>query len=121
MIFSCYASVMDPKAVIYVFYPSSYQRQFEDAMNTAGIVARSQCIWLKNAASFGWSVFYAHLRGKSPVSSWYGDRKQTTIWKAGLLQELPEPERIWEVSRGDVTKCSSDTETTGALTDSDRE
>jgi ParB/RepB/Spo0J family partition protein len=109
-VFACYASVMDPKAAIYVFHPSSYQRQFEDAMNAAGIVVRSQCIWSKNAASFGWSqyrykhepVFYAHLKGKSPA--WYGDRKQTTIWKAGLPQEMPEPETIWEVSRGDVTK-----------------
>lgn len=109
-VFSCYASVMDPKAAIYVFHPSSYQRQFEDAMNAADIVVRSQCIWSKNAASFGWSqyrykhepVFYAHLKGNSPA--WYGDRKQTTIWKSGLPLEQPEPETIWEVSRGDVTK-----------------
>ncbi|WP_235550027.1 DNA methyltransferase [Paenibacillus sp. Soil766] len=73
-------------------------------------MVRSQCIWSKNAASFGWSqyrykyepVFYGHLKGKSPA--WYGDRKQTTIWKAGLPLEQPEPETIWEVSRGDVTK-----------------
>ncbi|MGG1879383.1 DNA methyltransferase, partial [Paenibacillus cisolokensis] len=91
-------------------HPSSYQREFEDAMNAAGIVVRSQCIWVKNAASFGWSqyrwqhepVFYAHLRGKAPA--WYGDRRQSTVWRAGLPGEPAKPGTVWEVSRGDVGK-----------------
>lgn len=103
-VFERYAEHMVPTAGIYVLHPSSYQRQFEDAMNAAGIVIRSQCVWVKNAASFGWSqyrwqhepVFYAH--------SWYGDRRQTTVWRAGLPMEEPEPSTVWEVSRGDVGK-----------------
>lgn len=79
-------------------------------MNAAGIVVRSQCIWVKNATSFGFAqykykhepVFYAHLKGHAPA--WYGDFKQSTVWKAGLPVEHPEPETVWEVSRGDVTK-----------------
>jgi DNA modification methylase len=109
-VFERYAANMAPTAAIYVFHSSSYQRQFEDAMNAAGIVVRSQCIWVKNSASFGWSqyrwqhepVFYAHLRGKAPA--WYGDRRQSTVWRAGLSAEAPEPSTVWEVSRGDVTK-----------------
>ncbi|MBO2942794.1 DNA modification methylase [Paenibacillus sp. F411] len=109
-VFQNYAEVMEATAAIYVFHPSSYQREFEDAMNAAGIVVRSQCVWVKNAASFGWSqyrwkhepVFYAHLKKKAPA--WYGDRSQTTVWKAGLPAEEPLPESVWEVSRGDVTK-----------------
>ncbi|MED0675805.1 site-specific DNA-methyltransferase [Aneurinibacillus thermoaerophilus] len=109
-IFTNYAAIMKPNAAIYIFHPSSYQREFENAMNAAGIVTRSQCIWVKNAPSFGWAqyrykhepVFYAHIKGKAPA--WYGDRKQTTVWKAGLPVEIPEPETVWEVSRGDVTK-----------------
>ncbi|MGR6127864.1 site-specific DNA-methyltransferase [Paenibacillus sp. SER-28] len=109
-VFSNYAVVMQPTAAIYVFHPSSYQREFEDAMNAAGIVVRTQCIWVKNAATFGWAqyrfkhepVFYAHMKGKSPA--WYGDRTQTTVWKAGLPVEDPLPETVWEVSRGDVNK-----------------
>ncbi|MFB0841800.1 site-specific DNA-methyltransferase [Paenibacillus oleatilyticus] len=109
-IFSNYAAIMDPAAAIYVFHPSSYQRQFEDSMNAAGIVVRSQCIWVKNAFTFGFAqykykhepVFYAHLRREAPA--WYGDRKQTTVWRAGLPVEQPQPETVWEVSRGDVTK-----------------
>jgi DNA modification methylase len=109
-VFERYAEVMDPKAAIYVFHPFSYQREFEDAMNAASILVRTQCIWVKNAFTFGFAqykykhepVFYAHLKGKVPA--WYGDLKQTTVWKAGLPVEHPEPETIWEVSRGDVTK-----------------
>lgn len=79
-------------------------------MNVAGIVIRSQCVWVKNAASFGWSqyrwqhepVFYGHKKSKSPA--WYGDRRQTTVWRAGLLEEEPIPSTVWEVSRGDVGK-----------------
>ncbi|MCV9949270.1 DNA modification methylase [Paenibacillus polymyxa] len=109
-VFSNYAVVMQPTAAIYVFHPSSYQREFEDAMNAVGIVVRTQCVWVKNAATFGWAqyrfkhepVFYAHMKSKAPA--WYGDRTQTTVWKAGLPVEDPLPETVWEVSRGDVNK-----------------
>lgn len=109
-VFANYSAIMDPKAAIYVFHPSLYQREFENALNKAGIVVRTQCIWVKNAASFGFAqykfkhepVFYAHLKGKAPA--WYGDRKQTTVWRAGLPGEQREPETVWEVSRGDVSK-----------------
>lgn len=109
-VFTQYAKIMDDNAAIYVFHPSSYQIEFENAMNKQGIVVRSQCIWVKNAPTFGWAqyrykhepIFYAHKKGKSP--SWYGDRKQTTVWKAGLPVEEPVPDSVWEVSRGDVTK-----------------
>lgn len=107
-VFEQYAGIMAPTAAIYVFHPSSYQREFEDAMEAAGIVVRSQCVWVKNAASFGWSqyrwqhepVFYAHLRGKAPA--WYGDRRQSTVWRSGLPSDEPEPSTVWEVSRGNV-------------------
>jgi DNA modification methylase len=101
---------MEPTAAIYVFHPSSYQREFEDAMNAAGITVRCQCVWVKNVATFGWAqyrwkhepVFYCHMKGKAPA--WYGDRTQTTVWRAGLPVEDPLPETVWEVSKGDVTK-----------------
>lgn len=94
-VFRNYAGIMEPTAGVYIFHPAWYQRDFENAMNAAGIVRRTQCIWVKNSPSFGWSqykfqhepVFYAHFKGKAPA--WYGDRTQTTIW---------------DVSRGDVSK-----------------
>ncbi|MCG0590579.1 site-specific DNA-methyltransferase [Bacillus velezensis] len=109
-VFLNYSHVMSDQAAIYVFHPSSFQIAFENEMRNAGMEIRSQCVWVKNAASFGWSqyryqhepVFYAYKKGCSPA--WYGDRKQTTVWKAGLETEIPEPSTVWEISRGDVSK-----------------
>ncbi|HGW6216036.1 TPA: ParB N-terminal domain-containing protein, partial [Enterococcus faecalis] len=54
-VFNNYANAMENDSAIYVFHGSSYQREFENSMNAAGIVVRSQCIWVKNNATFGWS------------------------------------------------------------------
>ncbi|GMC13186.1 adenine methyltransferase [Enterococcus faecalis] len=80
-VFQNYSNAMRDNSAIYVFHGSSYQREFENSMNAAGIFVRSQCIWVKNNATFGWSqyrwqhepVFYAHKKKQAPV--WYGDRK----------------------------------------------
>ncbi|EMW5437449.1 DNA modification methylase [Enterococcus faecalis] len=106
-VFNNYANAMENDSAIYVFHGSSYQREFESSMNAAGIVVRSQCIWVKNNATFGWSqyrwqhepVFYAHKKKQAP--SWYGDRKQTTIWQDDLMEDLPAT--IWKVPRDDVS------------------
>ncbi|WP_238807732.1 ParB N-terminal domain-containing protein [Paenibacillus sp. EKM212P] len=111
-VFANYAVIMHPTAAIYVFHPSSYQREFEDAMNAAGIVSRTQCVWVKNAATFGWAqyrfkhepVFYTHMKGKSPA--WYGDRTQTTVWKDGLPVEDPLPETVWRFRGAMLTSTS---------------
>lgn len=107
-VFESYAYLMKNTAAIYVFHGSSYQREFENAMNKHGIIVRSQCVWVKNYPSFGWSqyrwqhepVFYAFKKGEAP--DWYGDRKQSTVWRAGLLEDVPEPSTVWEVSRGNI-------------------
>ncbi|MBU8728298.1 site-specific DNA-methyltransferase [Bacillus pumilus] len=108
-VFLNYSRIMNEKAAIYVFHAASYQRAFENEMRNAGIDIRSQCIWVKNSPTFGWSqyrymhepVFYAFKKGCAP--NWYGDRKQVTVWRADTSEE-GEPATIWEVSRGDVTK-----------------
>ncbi|WP_205524651.1 hypothetical protein [Paenibacillus sp. ALJ109b] len=41
---------------------------------------------------------------KRKAPGWYGDRRQTTVWRAGLSVEEPEQSTVWEVSRGDVGK-----------------
>lgn len=108
--FQRYSEIMDPKAVIYVFRSSSYQREFEDAMNTVGIIVRTQCIWVKNNFTLSYAhynykyepVFYAHLKGKFPF--WFGDLKQNTVWKSGLPIDNPGPETVWEVPKGYISK-----------------
>ncbi|WP_343311251.1 site-specific DNA-methyltransferase [Bacillus atrophaeus] len=108
-VFQNYSSVMNNRAAIYVFHPSSYQRAFENEMRNAGIDIRCQCIWVKNSPTFGWAqyrfmhepVFYAFKEGCSP--HWYGDRKQTTVWRSDLPEEHV-PDTVWEISRGDISK-----------------
>lgn len=107
-VFKNYSVSMNPNAAIYVFHGSSYQREFENAMNAADIMVRSQCIWVKNNATFGWSqyrwqhepVFYAYKKNEAPA--WYGDRKQTTVWQDDLLEDLPAT--VWRINRDDTTK-----------------
>ncbi|UPK45171.1 hypothetical protein [Paenibacillus pabuli] len=41
-------------------------------------------------------------KGKAP--GFYGDRHQTTVWRAGLPVEEPEQSTVWKVSREDVGK-----------------
>lgn len=109
-VFQSYSHLMKDTAAIYVFHGSSYQREFENAMNKHNIIVRAQCIWVKNYPSFGWSqykwqhepVFYAFKKGKSPT--WHGNRKQSTVWKAGLPEEIQDPSTVWEVSRGNINK-----------------
>lgn len=106
--FKSYKYLMHDSAAIYVFHGSSYQREFENAMNENDIVVRSQCIWVKNNAGFGWSqyrwqhepCFYAYINNKAP--NWFGNRKQTTVWRDDLIEDIPSS--IWQVSRDDVNK-----------------
>lgn len=107
LVFRNYARVAAKHAAFYVWHPSRYQRAFENAMNAAGILQRAQIVWVKNAASFGYSqykwkhelcllgaregetpliyvdaheaAFYAFKQSESPF--WKGDRTQTTVWQ----------------------------------------
>ncbi|WP_239256671.1 site-specific DNA-methyltransferase [Listeria ilorinensis] len=98
------AKIMQNSAAAYVFHGSSFQREFENALNNNGIIVRAQCIWVKNNAGFGFSqyrwkhepVFYAFKKSNSPA--WYGDRKQTTVWRDSALND-PAPSTVWEISR----------------------
>lgn len=106
--FARVSEIMNDAAAAYIFHGSSYQRGFENAMNAADIVVRSQCIWVKNNAGFGFSqyrwqhepVFYAFKHKQAP--SWYGNRKQTTVWRDSILNEDTAPSTVWEISRDNV-------------------
>lgn len=125
-VFERYAEHMAPTAAIYVFHPSSYQPQFEDAMNAVGFVIRSQCLWAKNAASFGWSqyrwqhepVFYAHIKGKAPA--WYGDCRQTNGVLACRWKDLNHP-RSGKCPVVMSASMSSDTKAAGVTGHTDQE
>jgi DNA modification methylase len=104
--FMCAHAALSPHAGCYVFYPSRYHREFENALNAAKMEVRAQIIWAKTQASFGFAqykwkhepILFAAKDGKTPLIfvpaheaafycfksgqsvAWEGDRSQTTVW-----------------------------------------
>jgi DNA modification methylase len=84
--FRSYRTIVKPGASIYVCHGSSYQREFQNAMESQGFEVRCQIIWAKS--TFGWGfgrykfqhepIFYAHLADQR--DAWYGDKAQSTLW-----------------------------------------
>jgi DNA modification methylase len=73
-------------ASLYICHGSSYQREFQNALERAGFEVRCQLIWAKNTFAWGFGrykfqhepIFYCHVAGQS--DSWYGDKSQATLW-----------------------------------------
>jgi DNA modification methylase len=82
---SCRVAVK-PGASLYVCHSSSWQREFQNALETAGFEVRCQIIWAKNTFAWGFGrykfqhepMFYAHVAGEK--DPWYGDKSQSTLW-----------------------------------------
>jgi ParB-like chromosome segregation protein Spo0J len=62
-----------PGASLYVCHPSSWQREFQNALEAAGFSVRCQIIWAKNTFAWGFGrykfqhepLFYCHVAGQS--------------------------------------------------------
>lgn len=84
--FGNYRAIVKPGGSLYVCHPSSWQREFQNAIETAGMQVRCQIIWAKNTFAWGFGrykfqhepIFYAHVAGQS--DAWYGDKSQSTLW-----------------------------------------
>lgn len=84
--FTSYRTLVKPHASVYVCHASSWQREFQGAMEAAGFRVRCQIVWAKS--TFGWGfgrykfqhepIFYAHVAGQK--DGWYGDKSQSTLW-----------------------------------------
>src|SRR6202171_2924598 len=80
-------SVVKPGASMYICHSSSWQREFQNALEAAGFEVRCQIIWAKNTFAWGFGrykfrhepVFYAHVAGQT--DAWYGDKSQSTLWE----------------------------------------
>ena len=78
---------MKPGASLYVCHSSSWQREFQNALETAGFEVRCQIIWAKNTFAWGFGrykfqhepLFYCHVAGQK--DAWYGDKSQSTLWE----------------------------------------
>ena len=74
-------------ASLYVCHSSSWQREFQNALKSAGFEIRCQIIWAKNTFAWGFGrhkfqhepLFYAHVAGQR--DPWYGDKSQSTLWQ----------------------------------------
>jgi DNA modification methylase len=92
---SCRA-VVKPGASLYVCHSSSWQREFQNALEAAGFEIRCQIIWAKNTFAWGFGrykfqhepVFYTHVAGQK--DPWYGDKAQSTLWQ----EKKPAANRI---------------------------
>jgi DNA modification methylase len=85
--FQTYRTAIKPGASLYICHPSSFQREFQNALKAAGFEVRCQIIWAKNTFAWGFGrykfrhepIFYAHVAGQS--DAWYGDKSQSTLWE----------------------------------------
>src|SRR5579862_2058228 len=76
-----------PAASLYICHSSSWQREFQNALEAAGFEVRCQIVWAKNTFAWGFGrykfqhepIFYAHVTGQS--DAWYGDKTQSTVWQ----------------------------------------
>jgi DNA modification methylase len=99
--FSSYRRIVRPGASMYVCHSSSSQREFQNAMETAGFEVRCQIIWAKNTFAWGFGrykfqhepIFYCHVAGQK--DAWYGDKSQSTLWE----EKKPAANRIHPTSK----------------------
>ena len=80
-------AAIKPGASAYVCHPSSLQREFQNALETAGFRVRCQLIWAKNTFAWGFGrykfqhepIFYCYVAGQK--DRWYGNKSQSTLWQ----------------------------------------
>jgi ParB-like chromosome segregation protein Spo0J len=95
--FGSYRRIVKPGASMYVCHSSSWQREFQNAMESAGFAVRCQIIWAKNTFAWGFGrykfqhepIFYTHLAGQK--DSWYGDKSQSTLCERKEARGEPNP------------------------------
>ena len=94
--FTSYRTIAKPGASIYVCHSSSWQREFQNALESADFTVRCQIIWAKNTFAWGFGrykfqhepIFYSHVTGQK--DPWYGDKSQSTLWQ----EKKPAANRI---------------------------
>jgi DNA modification methylase len=80
-------AAVKPGASAYVCHSSSLQREFQNALETAGFRVRCQLVWAKNTFAWGFGrykfqhepIFYCHVAGQK--DRWYGNKSQSTLWQ----------------------------------------
>ena len=71
-VFSSYIWALKPGGSMYVCHPSSWQREFQGALELSDFEVRCQIIWAKNTFAWGFGrykfqhepIFYCHVEGQ---------------------------------------------------------
>jgi hypothetical protein len=79
--------VVKTGASVYICHASSLQREFQNAIEAAGLKVRCQIICARNTFAWGFGrykfqhepIFYCHVDGQR--DAWYGDESQSTLWQ----------------------------------------
>jgi DNA modification methylase len=85
-VFSHYRRLVKPRASLYICHPPAWQREFQNALESAGFTVAGQIIWARQTFALSSDryqlqhepLFYGHVEGQANV--WYGDRHQSTLW-----------------------------------------
>ena len=85
--FQSYRRIVKPCTSLYICHSSSWQREFQNAIEQAGFQVRCQLIWAKNTFAWGFGrykfqhepLFFCHV--KDQKDTWYGNRSQSTLWE----------------------------------------
>ena len=115
-VFASYRSLVKTGASLYVCHSSSWQREFQNALESAGFEARCQIIWAKNTFAWGFGrykfqhepIFYCHVAGEK--DAWYGDKSQSTLWqekKPAANREHPTAKPVELVERALVNSSKA--------------
>jgi DNA modification methylase len=114
--FRSYRGVVKAGASLYICHSSSWQREFQNAIEQAGFAVRCQIIWAKNTFAWGFGrykfqhepIFYCHVTGEKDV--WYGDKSQSTLWEenkpaANRLHPTMKPVELIERALANSSKA----------------
>lgn len=103
------ARVLVPGGPFYVAHASSTARQFEEALEAAGLRIAQPLVWAKNSLVLGRSdyqwmhelIFYGWRPGAA--HRWYGGRTHTTVLDDPEVEYLLEPDGTVRLTSGDRT------------------
>lgn len=113
--FAACKRALKPTGSLYVCHGSSYQREFQNALEANDFEVRTQIIWAKHHFAWGHGrykfqhepIFYGHHKGQADV--WYGDKSQSTLWQidkptANRLHPTMKPIALIEVALKNSTR-----------------
>ena len=96
---SCRAAAK-PGASMYVCHPSSWQREFQNAIEAAGFEVRCQIIWAKN--TFAWGFGRYKFRHEPTVLLSRGRPERSLVWRQVAVEAMGRKQACGEPDPSDL-------------------